>query len=212
MKIQVHAGDRFHATQVAQEGLAPLASSAQLALEWVVDSASWVSAVPADCSAVLLTKSNVNSATDWRPWVNGKNETALRDYVRAGGGLLVVHSGCAGYGAIEPMHALMGGHFTQHPPACEVRLEPVAGHPLGVGVEPVFAVHDEHYFVEMADPNAAVFLHSHSVHGVQPAGWIREEGRGRVCVLTPGHTLPVWRHPSFQLLLANALRWVTAAR
>jgi type 1 glutamine amidotransferase len=212
MKIQVHAGDRFHATQVARDGLAPLAAQGRFDLKWEADPASWPSTGLANGSAVLLTKSNVLSATDWRPWVTDKNEAALRDYVRAGGGLLVVHSGCAGYGAIEPMRSLMGGHFTQHPPPCEVRLEPVPGHPLGAGVGPAFTVHDEHYFVELADLNVAVFLHSHSGHGMQPAGWVREEGRGRVCVLTPGHTLPVWRHPSFQTLLANALRWVTAAR
>jgi type 1 glutamine amidotransferase len=42
---------------------------------------------------------------------------------------------------------------------------------------------------------------------VQPAGWTRAEGAGRVCVLTPGHNLEVWLHPEFQKLLLNACRW-----
>jgi len=39
------------------------------------------------------------------------------------------------------------------------------------------------------------------------AGYVRTQGRGRVCVLTPGHNLPVWLNPQFQKLLTNALNW-----
>jgi len=53
-----------------------------------------------------------------------------------------------------------------------------------------------------------VFLHTRSRHGVQPAGWTRAEGLGRVGVLTPGHNLEVWLHPGFQKLLQNGLNWV----
>lgn len=54
-----------------------------------------------------------------------------------------------------------------------------------------------------------VFLRTRSEHGVQPAGWRRREGEGRVVVLTPGHFPEVWLHPSMQRLLANALHAVT---
>jgi type 1 glutamine amidotransferase len=68
-------------------------------------------------------------------------------------------------------------------------------------------VFDEHYFMAMNDARADVFLNSLSKHGVQPAGWTRAAGAGRVCVLTPGHNREVWQHPEFQKLLLNALRW-----
>lgn len=42
---------------------------------------------------------------------------------------------------------------------------------------------------------------------MQQGGWWREEGDGRVCVLTPGHNAEVWVHPEFQTLLRNALLW-----
>jgi hypothetical protein len=29
-----------------------------------------------------------------------------------------------------------------------------------------------------------------------------------VCLLTPGHNVDVWLHPSYQALIQNALRWV----
>jgi type 1 glutamine amidotransferase len=70
-----------------------------------------------------------------------------------------------------------------------------------------FTTQDEHYFVRMEDRRAEVFLQSISTHGVQPAGWARTEGEGRVCILTPGHNVEFWRHSEFQNLLLNALRW-----
>jgi uncharacterized protein len=71
----------------------------------------------------------------------------------------------------------------------------------------VFALKDEHYHMAFDASDADLFLISRSEHGMQPAGWTRTEGRGRVCVLTPGHNLEVWLHPSYQTLLQSALRW-----
>ena len=42
---------------------------------------------------------------------------------------------------------------------------------------------------------------------MQPGGWARREGAGRVAVLTPGHNVEVWLHASYQALIGNALRW-----
>jgi type 1 glutamine amidotransferase len=120
--------------------------------------------------------------------------------------LVTVHAGTSRYEKLNLMNDLIGGAFTRHPDPCEVRIEPRNGHPLTAGVS-AFTVKDEHYFMQMDAKDADVFLHSHSVHGVQPAGWSRAVGAGRICVLTPGHNLEVWLHPEFRKLLANALRW-----
>ena len=37
--------------------------------------------------------------------------------------------------------------------------------------------------------------------------YVRTQGKGRVCVLTPGHTHDVWGNSHFQVLLENAVRW-----
>jgi type 1 glutamine amidotransferase len=79
-------------------------------------------------------------------------------------------------------------------------------HPLTVDI-PAFTLKDEHYFMAMADPRVEVFMRTRSEYGEQPAGWKRTEGAGRVAVLTPGHNLEVWLHPSYQALLLNAMHW-----
>jgi type 1 glutamine amidotransferase len=118
---------------------------------------------------------------------------------------LAVHSGtvCA---ELPVLRSLIGGAFIRHPKQCPVTVEPQEGHPLTAGSTPFTCV-DEHYVMELDDTQADVFLTTTSEHGSQPGGWTRTEGKGRVCVLTPGHNVEVWLHPSFQTLLHNALRW-----
>jgi type 1 glutamine amidotransferase len=133
-------------------------------------------------------------------------EQAMRAFVRQGGGLLAVHSGTAGYESTPVLRALLGGVFVKHPPRCPVTAEPRPGHPLARGAA-AFTSTDEHYVMALDDARADVFLTTRSEHGEQPGGWTRGEGEGRVCVLTPGHTVDVWLQPGFQVLLERALLW-----
>jgi type 1 glutamine amidotransferase len=136
-------------------------------------------------------------------------QAAFADYVQQGGGLLVIHSGSAGYAEQPVLRGLLGGVFLHHPPQCPVTVEPHAGHPLAAGSAP-FTLVDEHYFMAFDDPGADVFLNTVSEHGTQPGGWTRLAGAGRVCLLTPGHNLEVWLHPSYQQIIRNALGWCAA--
>jgi len=89
-----------------------------------------------------------------------------------------------------------------------VTVQPIDRHPLTAGSS-AFTLQDEHYFMALDDDQADVFLTTVSEHGQQPGGWRRTAGEGRVCVLTPGHNLPVWEHPAYQALIVNALDWVS---
>jgi type 1 glutamine amidotransferase len=85
-------------------------------------------------------------------------------------------------------------------------MTPRPGHPLTEGILP-FTLQEEHYFMTLDDVQADIFMTTTSIHGDQPGAWRRLHGQGRVTVLTPGHNLEVWLHPSFQALLLNSLRW-----
>ena len=127
-------------------------------------------------------------------------EAAFVDYARQGGGLLAVHRRYTD----TPPRALLGGVFDHHPvvPGDGYR----ARHPLTAGCAP-FTGKDEHYHMTMDDPQVDVFMDTVSEHGMQPGGWTRTEGQGRVCVLTPGHNVEIWLEPGFQALLKNAIHW-----
>lgn len=133
-------------------------------------------------------------------------ERAFQEYVQSGNGLLVLHSGTAGYQQASVLRALIGGAFREHPDQYPVTVELQGGHTLTRRSES-FTLVDEHYLMDLDDDQVEVFLTTISQHGAQPGGWRRLERDGRICVLTPGHNLTVWQHPSYQTLLLNALHW-----
>ncbi len=210
MRVLVLSDDRWHPAKVAREGLAPLAEQGYV-FDWIENAAEWSAERMAEYPVVLFVKSNNVSATDESQWMTEEVEAAFVDYVRRGNGLLVVHSGSAGYKETPAFRALMGGVFVSHPPQCAVTVEPQVGHPITVGTTS-FTAMDEHYMMALDDADADVFMITFSQHGAQPGGWTRLEGAGRVCMLTPGHNVEVWLQPGFQTLLDNALRWCAAAK
>lgn len=204
MRVLVLCDDRWHPAATPRAGLKPLEDA--YTFDWIEHAGEWSAERMDDYPVVLLTKSNNMSSTDTTPWMTPPVEEAFRAYIRRGNGLLVIHSGSAEYKDTPVLRGLLGGVFDMHPPQCDVTLKPQGDHPVVAGVEP-FTVFDEHYFMAFDDQQADVFLTSTSEHGEQPAGWMRREGDGRVCVLTPGHNLPVWLEPAYQTIIRNALRW-----
>jgi|SRR5688572_21449351 len=205
MQTLVLCDDAWHPARVPREGLSLLKDQG-FTFDWIEDARDWSAEQMAAYRLVILTKSNHISASDQRGWMTDEVQSTFADYVRKGGGLLAIHSGTADYQEMPILGSLLGGVFTHHPEQCAVTVEPHTSHPLTMGIPP-FTVKDEHYFMTMYDSQAEVFMTSLSKHGEQPAGWRRTEGSGRVAVLTPGHNLEVWLHPSYQALLLNVLRW-----
>lgn len=203
--VLVLCDDFYHPARIPRQGLAALGES-EFRFDWIEDARQWSAARMAAFPVVLLSKSDNVSAADRTPWMTDEVQTAFYEYVHAGGGLLAVHSGTAEYADRRVLRGLLGGVFDHHPEQCPVTVDPQPEHPLCANSQP-FTLQDEHYFMTLDDRQAEVFLTTRSEHGVQPGGWRREAGNGRVVVLTPGHNLDVWLHPSYQALLRNALRW-----
>ena len=207
MNVLVLCDDYWHPAKTARAGLAPL-TDAGYNFDFIENALDWSAEKMAGYPVVLFTKSNDVSQQDRTEWMTDAAQTAFVDYVRGGGGLLVVHSGLAGYAETPTFRALLGGVFEHHPPQCPVTVEPDPAHPLSAGSAP-FTLQDEHYhmILDRTDGSAQLFMTTRSEHGMQPAGWTLAQGDGRVCVLTPGHNVEVWLHPSYQTLIANALNW-----
>jgi uncharacterized protein len=208
MRILVLCDDYWHPAWVPREGLASL-NSPDYTFDFIENANDWSAEKMAGYPVLLLIKSDNVSAKDQASWMTDEAHGALTDYVHGGHGLLAIHSGTVGGKQKEPLRRLLGGAFDHHPEQCPVTVTPKAGHPLVTGVTP-FTQKDEHYFMRVAEGAVLdVFLTSTSQHGEQPAGWTRCEGQGRVCVLTPGHNVEVWKEAAFQQLLRNALEWVS---
>jgi type 1 glutamine amidotransferase len=205
MQTLVLCDDYWHPARTPRAGLEPLKGHG-FTFDWIENAADWSAQRMSQYPLTILTKSNNVSASDQAGWVTEAIQAAFAAYVRQGNGLLAIHSGLADWEEMLVLRGLLGGVFTEHPPKCPVTIEPQPGHPLTAGCE-AFTLQDEHYHMALDDAQADVFLITRSEHGSQPGGWRRTEGAGRVGVLTPGHNLDVWLHPSFQALLLNALLW-----
>ncbi len=206
--VWVLCDDRWHPGQVVIDGLRPL-ESAGYAFKFSKKIDRIDLGTLRQYPVVILSKSNNTTQEDLSPWATEAVQQAFDDYVSEGGRLLVLHSGTASYQDEPILRKLIGGVFVQHPEQCLVSLLPKGSHPITEGFQ-AFTEKDEHYFMEKDDPEAVHFLEAKSEHGSETGGWTRKHGKGKVCVLTPGHNLPVWLHPEYQKLLNQSLRWCLA--
>ena len=200
----VLCADAWHPEEMIRQGLTALEAPG-FAFEFVTQGDRWSEAMMESFRLVVVAKANHVSAADRRPWLTAETQSAFRQFVRNGGGLVALHGGVC-YQELPDMRGVTGGAFLRHPDQCPVTVVPQTGHPLTHGVR-TFTVLDEHYCIELDMPDTEVFLRSSSAHGIQPAGWLRREGTGRVLALTPGHHAGVWGQPDFQTLLRNGLAW-----
>ena len=78
-------------------------------------------------------------------------------------------------------------------------------------MDPVAYVRFASVYREFRD--ADIFMESVSEKGgTQPAGYTRLLGEGRLCALTPGHTLDVWENEQFMRMFTSAMEWCLKER
>lgn len=223
MRALLLCDDYWHPGDVPTNGIEPLKERG-FAFDIITDARDFKPESLGDYDAVLMSKCDEVSRTDKQSWKTPDVQQAFIEYVENGGGLLVVHTGTVAGEHTEELDQLIGCRFASHPNNCPVTVQPVKPHPITEGVEQFIEV-DEHYQLEMLADDADILIASYSPPAkgqewydesnpyfsspgaVCPAGYVRTQGKGRVCVLTPGHVLPVWLNPQYQRTLENALKW-----
>lgn len=214
-KVLVLCDDIWHPAEVIEKGLSPLAGE-EYQFDFVktakdILTPEFIEEYP----LIICCKSNNVTSGNPAPWFENNVTEVMggefRSYVEKGGAFLALHSGNVFMGdgdGIREYTEFVGNRFLSHPLRCKVTLEKRKEHPVMDGVEASFDIRDEHYQMEILAEDVDVFLNSVSQEGgIQVAGYTREMGAGRLCVLTPGHTLSVWKHPQFQRLVKNAMGW-----
>jgi type 1 glutamine amidotransferase len=224
MRLLLICDDYYHPGQVAVDGVAPLAQQG-FQFDIISNANDFSPGMLKEYPCVMICKMDEVSQTDKQPWKTEEVQKAFVDYVEGGGGLVAVHSATVNGKNTKALDNLIGCRFLGHPNNCPVTVQPVKPHPVTEGVG-LFCETDEHYRIEITAPDADILLASYSPPqgeeskyqtepyfntpaAIYPAGYVRTQGAGRVCVLTSGHLLPVWLNPQFQLLLANALKWTS---
>jgi len=224
MKVLLFCDDEYHPGDVPEDGTCIL-SVKGYDMEIIWDPAGFDPAILPNYGAVIMSKSDHVAYQSQQAWKTEAIQEAFVQYVENGGGLVVTHSGLvAGKGnSTAKLDALIGSRFAFHPNQNNVVVGVLKPHPVTAGVG-MFTEKDEHYRLEILADDIEILAASYGPPqgeaakyatdpyfndpgDIAPAVYVRTQGKGRVCVITPGHNLEVWHNPEFQTLLENALKW-----
>ena len=227
MRILVICDDFWHHDKVVVAGLEPL-KGREFDFDVISDMTGFDPNVLSNYDVVLLAKGDHITQSNEESWQSETVQKAFVNYVENGGGLLVVHAGTIPSFKTDSsvLNNLIGCKFDFHPNNSPTTVQPLKPHPVVEGVN-TFIETDEHYHIEILKEDADIFLASYSPAQGSPekyesepyfnikewictAGYTRTQGKGRICVLTPGHCVEVWLNPEYQKMLANALHWCSA--
>ncbi|MCL2577256.1 MAG: ThuA domain-containing protein [Defluviitaleaceae bacterium] len=223
MKILLFCDDFYHPGNIPAEGLKNI-----FEIDEVFDASDFKLETLANYDVIVMSKCDHISQVNNNPWKTVEVQSEFVKYVENGGGLLVTHSGIVAgeNGSTEVLDKLIGCRFASHPNNCPVTVGALKPHPITKGVG-IFRETDEHYHIEIladdVDILAASFADAQGDESqyesepyfnapayIAPAAYVRTQGKGRVCVLTPGHVSEVWFNPEFMKIIKNAVRWCSS--
>jgi len=154
-------------------------------------------------------------------WITPEQGKAIRGFVERGGSAWFFHNASYISGTNEDFRHVEGALFTGHTPFRPYKMKIVnPDHPITRGVKDFVVTEEQHYVLYDKDPkdvlvrsvNEEGLEYSTAKYGNQgascEAGWAYEYGRGRVCFMAPGHTIPSFWNPEYLKLQKNALRWL----
>ena len=203
-------GDRCHSPEFLEPGLRKALESAGVDARFTVDMRALSAENLTKVQLLVILRDGTAYPTPSSPvttWMTLAQEQAVSDFVQNGGGFLALHNSTGLYPPNGPYLHTLGGTYNSHGPLewFAVHVTDKA-HPITQGVSEFEAPDEQH--TPIPDASVHLILESVSEDGVKgAAGWVREQGTGRVCYLANGHTREVLAHPMYQLLLKNAASW-----
>jgi type 1 glutamine amidotransferase len=154
-------------------------------------------------------------------WITPEKGRAIRAFVERGGSAWFFHNASYISGTNADFRHVEGALFTGHTPFRPYKMKIVnPDHPITRGVKDFVVTEEQHYVIYDKDPkdvlvrsvNEEGLEYSSAQHGNQGASceacWAYDYGRGRVCFMAPGHTIPGFWNPEYVKLQKNALRWL----
>lgn len=164
---------------------------------------------------VLLSNWNGFGKNKPAPW-SDELKKAYVDFVRNGGGHVVVHAGSSSFDDWDDYHAICcatwkdgTGHVKPH--EFEVRISD-ANHPITEGLEN-FKATDELWFKPFVHPDADVIAESFSktTGNWEPTALTGQFGKGRCFTLLLGHNEAFIKQSGFKTLLIAGVEWAAKA-
>jgi type 1 glutamine amidotransferase len=149
-------------------------------------------------------------------WMTTEQGNAVKTFVEQGGAALLYHNVTYIAAGNQPFRAVLGAATEGHPPVRPFKVQITnPDHPITRGIGDFVVTDEQHYLIYDKAPEH-LLLRSVNEEGLTfrelgatcAAGWAYDYGRGRVCYLAPGHTIPALWNPAYVQIQQNAVRWL----
>lgn len=148
-------------------------------------------------------------------WITPAQGQAVRAFVEEGGAALFYHNSTY-ITASEDFSHVQGSVTEGHPPVRPFKVTITnKDHPITRDVGDFVVTDEQHYMRYDKDPAHVLAIsinedgHTFGKLGSRcEAAWAYDYGRGRVCYLAPGHTIPALWNPEYEKMQLNAVRWL----
>jgi scyllo-inositol 2-dehydrogenase (NADP+) len=190
------AGNRHDYLQMARPLLRSLEATHHFTVEVVTDAEH----LPLNHTRVLL------AASDHA--LQPGQASQLTDFVRSGGGLVLLHGTLATWAEGGDLSELAGWAPSGPGPLTELIVRPDPAHPLTARLGAELKVHDELYFSEGPPADASVLLRASWRFTEQVVAYERRVGEGHLVHLGLGHDPSTYVLEGFQKLVQRTLMFV----
>ena len=143
-----------------------------------------------------------------------KEEAALQQYVKAGGGIVGIHAAADCEYDWPWYNQLIGGYFESHPATQSARLVVKERHPATAHLGSSWIHKDEWYNYKSVSPSIKVLLEldEKSYEGGKmgashPIAWYQEFDGGRLFYTGLGHTSETYQDEKFLMHVTEGIRW-----
>jgi type 1 glutamine amidotransferase len=154
-------------------------------------------------------------------WLTPEQGRAILEYVEKGGSAWFFHNASYISGGNADFRHVEGALFTGHTGFRPYKMKIVnRDHPITKSVNDFVVTEEQHFVIYDKDPKT-VLVRSVNEQGLEystakygnqgptcEACWAYDLGKGRVCFMAPGHTIPSFWNPEYVKLQKNALRWL----
>ena len=194
MPVSVLLAGRDHDYEQAAR---PLLRALELTHHFDLEASSDVTTVPGGNVGVVLAASD-------EPLDAGQ-AAKLRDFVRRGGGLVLLHGTLSAWAQLDEVADLAGWRPSGPTRLTELVVRTIGGHPLTDRLASELRVEDELFLAEGPPADATVLMRASWQFTDQVVAYERRYGDGRLIHIGLGHGMQTYENAEFQKLVHRAL-------
>ncbi len=159
----------------------------------------------------------------WNPqtWIRPEQGKAIKEFVQNGGALWAWHNNSHLSLQNQDYRDVEGAVYMGHPEIRPFKVEILnKQHPIMQGVNDFVVTDEQHYVTYDKDQKYVLARSVYEGDGPEftdesgrksptcESVWAYEYGKGRVCFMAPGHTIPALWNPEYIKMQLNAKKWL----